>query len=303
MARTAAISPLTLGTATLGMAYGVTNPDRAMSEPEAHRILDGAWAAGITTLDTAPAYGAAEARIGTWIRRTGHRPYLATKLSALGDIADIDIRRTVEAAVLDSLGRFGVERIDAYLVHSAADFTRPAVRDALQALKATGLLAAAGVSVYDPPDVFAALETGAVDVIQLPLNLFDRRMLESGALAACAKAGITVFVRSAFLQGVLLAEPETLPEHLAGLRPAVARLREIAAGAGTSPQNLALHWLQSQTGIGSTIVGVASAGQLAVLADAASAPAPDKTALDALGDLAGSVPAGLADPRHWTARR
>src|SRR5919199_4015708 len=54
---------------------------RGESEEEAFRIMDAAWGLGITTFDTADAYGGgrSETAIGRWMRETGNRPTLTTK--------------------------------------------------------------------------------------------------------------------------------------------------------------------------------------------------------------------------------
>src|SRR5437667_10241806 len=51
------------------------------TDNEAFEIMDGAWELGITTFDTADAYGGgrSEIAIGKWIASRGHRPEIATK--------------------------------------------------------------------------------------------------------------------------------------------------------------------------------------------------------------------------------
>ena len=52
------------------------------TEEEAYVILDAAWGAGITTYDTADAYGGwrSETWLGRWVARTGHPVTLSTKV-------------------------------------------------------------------------------------------------------------------------------------------------------------------------------------------------------------------------------
>ena len=54
---------------------------RGETEEQAFAVMDAAWAAGITTFDTADAYGGgrSETYIGNWIRARGVRPVLTTK--------------------------------------------------------------------------------------------------------------------------------------------------------------------------------------------------------------------------------
>lgn len=291
------VSALTLGTASLGMVYGVANPQAAPDRRQADALLDAAWQGGISWLDTAPAYGEAERRIGGWISATGHRPRLVTKMPSLKGVPDGEVAATVRAAAARSKALLG--RIDGYLAHGAEDYGRGAVRDVLSALKSEGAVAATGLSAYEPEQVLAALETGAPDMVQVPLSLLDRRMATSGALAACSDAGVAVFARSLFLQGAILMAPERLPAHLEPLADTIRALRGLAAAAGTSVQGLALRWVRDREGVTSCVVGVYGPDQLdELLAAAAEPPLADETDA-ALAQIASGAPADCLDPRRW----
>ena len=58
------MTALGLGTAQLGVAYGISNRSGRPSEAEASAILECALEQGIDTIDTAPAYGESEALLG-----------------------------------------------------------------------------------------------------------------------------------------------------------------------------------------------------------------------------------------------
>src|SRR2546423_1417151 len=91
------------------------------TKEEAFAVMDAAWDAGLTTFDTADAYGGgrSESWIGEWRSRTGHDPQVVTKtFNAMDEGADhglepARIRRQAES----SLQRLGLERIDLYLMH------------------------------------------------------------------------------------------------------------------------------------------------------------------------------------------
>lgn len=60
-------SKIILGTVQLGMPYGLGRwKNTLMPESEAFAILDAAWESGLTTLDSSPDYGMAEARLHRW---------------------------------------------------------------------------------------------------------------------------------------------------------------------------------------------------------------------------------------------
>src|SRR5688500_13666122 len=101
------------------------------TEGEAHALLDAAWESGITTLDTADAYGGgrSETYIGNWLRSKGSDVrdgvVLTTKtFNPLSEGADSGlaperIRRQLES----SLTRLGVDAVDLYLPHAMDDAT------------------------------------------------------------------------------------------------------------------------------------------------------------------------------------
>ena len=96
------------------------------TEAEAHALMDAAWDAGITTFDTADAYGGgrSESFIGSWLRSKGpevrERIVLATKTfnpMAEGEDSGLSaerIRRQIQA----SLTRLGVDGVPLYLAHA-----------------------------------------------------------------------------------------------------------------------------------------------------------------------------------------
>ena len=96
------------------------------TEAEAHALMDAAWEAGITTFDTADAYGGgrSESFIGSWLRSKGsdvrERIVLATKTfnpmaeGADGGLSAERIRRQIDA----SLTRLGVDAVPLYLAHA-----------------------------------------------------------------------------------------------------------------------------------------------------------------------------------------
>jgi len=94
---------------------------RGETKDEAFAVMDAAWDAGLTTFDTADAYGGgrSESWIGEWRRRTGHDPQVVTKTfnpmdeGADHGLAPARVRRQAES----SLQRLGLERIDLYLMH------------------------------------------------------------------------------------------------------------------------------------------------------------------------------------------
>ncbi len=258
------LARLGLGTAQLGLDYGITNqygrPDRA----EAAAILSLAATAGFAFLDTAPAYGDSEAVIGE-LRPLDAGFRIITKTpppdegSGASEIAD-----ALAAAARRSADRLKVDVLDGLLVHGAellSGDTGPAVIEALDELRLSGLARKIGVSLYTPAQVDQVLARWQPDIVQAPFNLLDQRLATSGIVAELDARSIEMHIRSVFLQGILVANPDNLPAYFAPLRP---RLRDIARAArelGLDPLQICLAAAFAQPGV-HVLVGAATAAEL-----------------------------------------
>jgi aryl-alcohol dehydrogenase-like predicted oxidoreductase len=171
------------------------------NENEAETILDAAWSAGITTYDTADAYGGgrSETWLGRWLAERGHDAIVSTKVfhSVEGNpddhgLAADRIRRQVKG----SLERLRTERIDMYLVHEPDPDTPLAeTLHALDGLVRDGVVGSIGASNVGRAYLEEALDIcerdGLVrfEWVQNSYSLLDRGD-EAGVLPFCAEHGL-----------------------------------------------------------------------------------------------------------------
>lgn len=296
------LSPITLGTVQLGLPYGRVQPSQPPDMGETRQILDLAWAGGVLCLDTARAYGRAEAAIGAWLayrRGLDDRgvPLIVSKLPRL-DPGQDGAAQFVHNQFEISCRALGVKRLDGYLVHSAADITRPGVVRGLRDLAEAGRIGAFGVSAYTAAEVERALEVPGVGIVQAPCSVFDRRLVRAGAIERCAARGVVFFARSAFLQGALLGKPGALPQHLSVLREPLLALATLAQEAGVSVAAVALASVLAESGVGSAVIGVTSASELNENLAAARLEVPEEV-IAAARALSKGLPPEVLDPRSW----
>jgi aryl-alcohol dehydrogenase-like predicted oxidoreductase len=83
----------------------------------------------------------------------------------------------------------------------------------LKNLKRRGLVEKVGISIYGPNELETLIENFSIDIVQIPINIFDRRIISTGWLSKLKKLGIEVHARSVFLQGLLLMNRLELPEN------------------------------------------------------------------------------------------
>lgn len=301
------VSRLVVGAAQFGQAYGRSGKP-APSDADVADILALAGALGCAAVDTARAYGDSEAVIGR-ARRSGVGTDLPviTKVRPLPDLDGAGVEAAVRASLEESLASLSAHRMDAVLLHRAADLHRAdgaAVR-ALRAARDGGLLDRWGVSVAEPGELLRALTIPDLGSVQLPFNLLDRRWLARDVQAAlAARRDVTIVARSAFLQGILLDPSEaTWPRGARPDAPTVrAALASMTAETGRTSSGLCLGYALAQPWIDAVVVGIRSAGQLREVAAEVRAGALDD---EACRRLEHSIPAGspdLVNPALWPPR-
>ena len=197
------IEKICLGTAQFGSSYGLTNKNNELSVEEIGKILSLAEDNGISFLDTAPTYGNAELKLGNFELRNWN---IVTKVKTGNTISMNDsFSRSVE----DSLSRLKMDNLYAVLIHNPKLFFDPKINillNQLSELKVKGLIKKIGVSVYDSMEVDFILENFDINIIQIPFNVIDGRMLVNNTLDKLKRRNIEVHARSIYLQGLLLMD-------------------------------------------------------------------------------------------------
>lgn len=291
---------LGLGTAQFGLDYGITNRRGRVPQDEVERILERAVASGVEVVDTAGAYGDSEAILGQALGSRGaFRIVTKTPPLQAKAIGAPEISQVLEAFE-QSLARLRRATVYGLLLHRAADAFVPGgerLLEALAKLKAKGLIDKVGASVYTGEEIDRLLAIGGIDLVQLPLSWLDQRLAASGHLEKLHAAGVEVHARSAFLQGMLLAPPESLPEQFAPLRAHLRTCRARFERAGMAPVEAALGYPLGRKEVSTMLCGVTSLAEF----DELLAGYPGSVRQFDWSPCALTDPAWL-DPSRWPAR-
>lgn len=265
---------LGLGSAQFGMDYGVTNPSGKVAGAEVRRILELAAELGVRVLDTAPGYGDSERAIGAALPENHpFRVVTKTRVFNTNRIARDDAR-AVESDLRESIARLNQERLYGLLIHHAEDLLVPGGEHLIEAMEHCvdgGLVSKIGVSVYTAKQIDGVLRLFQPGIVQLPISVFDQRLVQSGHLARLHQMGVEVHARSVFLQGVLLADAATLPTFLGPLRTTLEAFHSRLRAAGISPLTASLAFVARRPEISTAIVGVTSRDELLQIVTAAGA--------------------------------
>jgi len=293
-------SRITLGSAQLGMAYGIANTSGQPSEAQAFAILDRAVELGIDTIDTARAYGAAEQIIGKWL---AHRKppglHVVTKVPKIPSGSHVERKRFVREQIAASKLALGIEHLALVLAHEQSDLLDPAVAEEFQSQLVGEGIGGFGASVYDTAVAKRLIETIPVAALQVPANIADRRFEQAGLFGVAAGLGIAVFVRSVFLQGVLLMRPERLPSNLKAFAPLLAGLADAARRSERSVPTLLISALCRMPGVTTLVLGVDTTSQLEQDVEALQAQDVPQSICEDLIRSASRIPPELLSPANW----
>lgn len=201
---------IALGTVQFGCSYGVANDSGRVSFKEAGDIMLNAAASGIDMLDTAIAYGESEQTLGRIGITSWH---VVSKLPQM-PVGIPDVGFWVETQVADSLRRLGVDELYAVLLHRPEQLfgeSGKQLYEALVKIRDGGYTKKIGISVYSPAELERLFDAMSFDLVQAPLNILDRRLVESGWARLLNKKGVELHTRSVFLQGLLLMPASKRP--------------------------------------------------------------------------------------------
>lgn len=288
---------LGMGTVQFGLDYGISNASGRVPLEEVSRIVQVAADSGIGVLDTAAAYGVSEEVLGLALPHDHHLRIVTKTLPLGGSSITPEAVQKVSETFKSSLKRLKQEAVYGLLVHHAQDALAEQADmlwELLTDFKRQGLVQKIGVSVYTGEQI-EHLRSRPIDLVQLPLNVLDQRLLQGGHLDALKQRGVEIHVRSAFLQGLLLMPPSALPAHFDSVSAHLKAYHDALESRGLTPAGGALAFLKSQPAIDEIIVGVTSVGQLQELVAAFERPIPEDLDFSA---YAWSDEAVL-DPSRW----
>ena len=261
------ISPMTLGTVQLGMNYGIANSAGKPSEEKSFSILQTALEGGITALDTARAYGDSELVIGRFLKQwQGEQPAIITKVPTMQGATPKELEKFVTESVEQSLERLGVNKLESVMLHGAKDpiIHGKACADAVKALIDHGYTDKVGVSVYTAEDIEGMLNYDIFSLTQVPMSIFDQRLIAGGWIDKLKDRDYTVYVRSVFLQGLFFLDPDKIddPILLEHAVPKIRLLRKIAEQENMTVAQLAIAFIRDCPGVTSLVLGADTPAQV-----------------------------------------
>lgn len=263
-------SAFQLGTVQLGMNYGITGKTEKPDELYAREILNTALKMGVNTLDTANNYGDSERVIGNWLKtvKEGERPLVITKIGPFDHSSEGALRADIRRQTDTSLETLGLSSVDIMMLHNFEDYLKNpvVVAEEFKRIKSEGKARLIAASAYSEHDYKLIAESG-FEAVQIPLNAFDFSRIDDGGIDALASAGVAIFVRSVFLQGLVFMDPDNLPEKMKFAEGELRKFRALAEKFGMTPEVLAASFVLSVPGVTSLVLGCQTPEQVVANAE------------------------------------
>jgi aryl-alcohol dehydrogenase-like predicted oxidoreductase len=296
-------SRLMLGTVQFGLNYGIANKTGQPTYEIARDIIARAFEGGVRCLDTAAAYYDSEEVVGRALHdlKIADRVTVVTKVAHMAeDYSSVRaVNEVVEESVTRSLKRLRLEILPVCLFHGEQNFKYV---DALLRLKDRALVRHVGSSVITPEGAGRILATGLAEALQLSISVLDHRFTRGGIVAEAKKRGMAVFVRSIYLQGlILLPDDEILPE-LQDVKPVLAGLKSLAAEAGISLKELAARYVLGIEGLTACVVGMETPAQAEQNIELFSKPPLEPDLAQEIERLVPDLSDTILMPNKWSRR-
>jgi aryl-alcohol dehydrogenase-like predicted oxidoreductase len=300
------VSVVGLGCWQLGADWG------DVTDADAVAVLHAALDAGVTFLDTADVYGdgRSETLVGRVLRERGRDD--VTVATKMGRRAEPFEPAAFTLAALTgwsdrSRRNLDVDTLDLVQLHCppTSVYSDDRVYDALDRLVDEQVVSSYGVSVETVDEALTAIARPHVATVQIIVNAFRRKPLES-VLPAARAAGVGIIARVPLASGLLSGkydesttfaaddhrtynrggEAFDVGETFSGVPfdVGVRAAREVAAltPAGATTAQLALRWVVDQPGVTTVIPGARDAGQARDNAAAADLAPLDDATLEAM---------------------
>lgn len=204
------VSPLGLGTVKIGRDKAVKYPDgfQIPDDQQVIALLEQAWESGINLIDTAPAYGRSEQRLGHLLKKVRREWVIATKAGEYFDAVSGESHydftpESLIKSIEHSLKTLQREELDIVLIHSDGNdehiIRHHGALEVLTDLKQRGWIRASGMSTKTVAGGLLALEQSDIAMVMHNLEYQE----EQAVIEQAAKLNKGIFIKKALGSGHL----------------------------------------------------------------------------------------------------
>ena len=206
------INSLCLGSANFGFNYGI-NKKEAINNKDLKKLLNYAGKNNISFIDTAINYKNSEKKIGIFNK---YNFKIVTKLPLIPKKI-VNVENWIINKIQESCYKLKTKSLYGLLIHDTKVLKNKKrsrkIYQAFDYLLKKKIVKKIGLSVYDPIELDLFFKEYNYQIVQIPINIFDRRLISSGWGKKLFKKDIEIFARSIFLKGLLLKDADKIPKE------------------------------------------------------------------------------------------
>ena len=245
---------IVLGTAQFGMNYGISNKSGKIKSNEIIKILNYLKKNKINSLDTASSYIKSQKEIGKYYKRTKKKFHITTKFT-------FKKKEEIQSQFRKSLSLLGYVP-STILAHNYKDYLNPNFHKEINIIKKKYPIKNVGVSLYNVAELNKILNHKKPDLIQIPVNILDKRFLNKKIIKTLKRKKIKIQIRSVFLQGLFFKKKKFIFKNFKNIKKKYERLLQIARSEKISLGYLSLNWAFNLKEIDYIVLGIDSFAQL-----------------------------------------
>jgi aryl-alcohol dehydrogenase-like predicted oxidoreductase len=294
------VDNICLGTVQLGMNYGISNQSGKPDYNEVLRIIGSAVQNDIVFFDTAQAYGNSELILGKAFRELNllNRVKVISKLSPEFEYS---CTQKLRESIDQSLENLHITTLWGLMTHRSGT-----IRDwqkfsgDIEIFREKKKVKFIGTSVYSPEEALIFAKNDYIDIIQVPVNILDNRLLHNGFFEIAAHRKKKVFIRSVFLQGLLLmSDTELVEKDMGWASEYLVYYRSFLMKHNLIPQYFALKAIKQKFPESVIITGVEHQTQLLENLKLLRSPDIDSSIIDEWWSKLPEMPERLLNPTKW----
>ena len=205
-----------IGSAQFGLNYGITNKKGRVEIKEITKILKCAQKENIFLIDTAQSYGNAEENLGKSASDINNFKIISKLPSQTKNKFNKMDQLFWENNYQNMLKKLNKNKLEGFLLHDTNDLIKEGseyLMDWLYSLMQRGLTKNIGVSIYSKDDL-NGINFNLFKIVQLPLSIYDQRLLKDGTIKMLHEKGCFIFARSIFLQGLIVTKSSEWPKWI-----------------------------------------------------------------------------------------
>jgi aryl-alcohol dehydrogenase-like predicted oxidoreductase len=245
------IKKISIGSANFGQIYSINKV--ILNKKKIHEILDLAKKNKIYSIDTAQAYKNSEKKIGEYINFQKFKNWDITTKVLKQKRSLIDLFKKSKNNLLIKPNNL--------LVHNSKDFLDDDFRNDLIEIKKKENIKI-GVSIYHEKDLLRILDKYRPDIIQIPINILDKKFYSKGLISDLKKEKINIQARSIFFQGILFQENSYIKKKIPSIFKHIYKLRTIAYKNNLSLGELSLSFVAEIREVDKIIIGINNVQEL-----------------------------------------